>query len=211
MHTAFGHRFARGAVRPGTASGRMGALGPAVAAVASLLPAIERSYARSLAPRLRGRAVVGTVAAGLGVASGIVGRASGQGFDARGAAPAPVPARARVEEGGCADTRMRLRVAGVADAAERIAALLRVLPDTPATRAAPGRERGEGLGVAEGPEGEVWHFVRLDGEGRISCAHLRDPSLGHAAIAEAALAGETAEDATLLRLSFGLSPEGIDL
>ena len=213
MHTAFGHRFARGAVRPGAAmaSGPVASLGPAVEAVAAILPKIERGYARRLAPLLRGRAVVSTVPAGIGGASGIVGRASGQGFDARRASPVPVAARGQVEEGGCADTRMRLRLAGVADAAARIAALLRALPDARRSPVTPGRERGEGLGVAEAPEGEVWHFVRLDGEGRIAAAYGRDPSIGHAALAEAALAGEAAENATLLRLSFGLSPEGIDL
>lgn len=211
LHTAFGHRFARGAVRAGTASGDMRAIGPAAEAVAGLLPAIERGYGRRLAPRLRGRAVVGTVAAAAGGASGIVGRASGQGFDARRVSPAPAPVHGRVDEGGCADTRMRLRLAGVAEAASRIRELLRVLPGLTPSPAPLGRERGEGVGCAEGPEGEVWHFVRLDGEGRVASAYLRDPAIGHAALAEAALAGEAAENATLLRLSFGLSPEGFDL
>ncbi len=216
MGAAFGHRFGRGVVRAGGVGAGVGAarvrgIGAAAEAVAAALPSLARGYERRLAPRLRGRARVGTVEAGLAVASGIVGRASGQAFDVRRGLPTPVAAEARVEEGGCADTRMRLRLDAIAAAAARIIALLQALPEVGALTTPLGRERGEGLGAAEAPEGEVWHFVRLDAEGRIACAYLRDPSIGHAALAETALAGAPAEDATLLRLTFGLSPEGFDL
>lgn len=220
MGAAFGHRLARLVVRPGGVARALGAEGAAALADAAdslrrSLAGFARLQATSLAPVLEGLAVVDGERAVRFGASGIVGRAAGQGFDARRLHPqAGVPVEASVAEEGCAATRLRLRLRGIEEAAVRLVALLAVAPDGPA-RVELGRARGEGIGCAEAPEGEAWHFVRLDAEGRVASAFLRDPSLPHALLAADVLRStplaQGGPPAAALRLSFGIAIEGLDL
>ena len=69
---------------------------------------------------------------------------------------------------------------------------------------------GEGLGWANGPHGEIWHWLRLD-HGQIASAFLCDPAWIRWPLLEAAMAGAQVEDLPLIMASFGLSVSGMDL
>ncbi len=212
---AFGHRFAADLVVPGgivrdLSDERLDALAATSDTIASRLPALTALYeASGLARRLDGLGPVSPAQASGRAACGIVGRASGQAYDAR-RANAIVPVQSPSAEAGCADARMRLRLAGVGEAGARLRQLLEVLPAGP-IRVGLGQTTGEGLGLAEAPEGDLWHFVRLDPNGTVAAFFPRDPRVCHVALFEAACVGLEYEDIDLVRTSFGLSVEAIDL
>ena len=87
--------------------------------------------------------------------------------------------------------------------------LLEHLPDgeisTPLTASS-----GEGLGVAEAPRGDIWHWVRLDG-GMIAASFAADPGWRHWPLLEAALVGGTLEDMPLCLACFHCSVSAVDL
>lgn len=215
---AFGHRFGAGLVVPGGVTrapdeAALLALASAGDAIGRRLGDLARLYeARDgLATRVAGIGVVTPAEAAARAASGIVGRASGQVNDSRrGLALAPVELRS--SELGCADQRLRLRLAGIGEAGVRIRRLVEALEAGP-VRVGLGvlAAGGEGLGQAEAPEGEVWHFVRLAADGTVASWFPRDPSMAHLDLFEAACAGADVEDVAVIRASFGLASGGIDL
>jgi Ni,Fe-hydrogenase III large subunit len=146
-------------------------------------------------------------------AGGVVGRASGCGFDARrlpgqppyGALDVAVP----VLTEGDVDARLRLRLAEVEESARLLLVLLRGLPDGRLSVTLP-TGSGEGIGVAESFRGDVWHWLRLDG-GLIASAFLADPSWLHWPLLEAAVAGNIVADFPLINKSFNCSYSGVDL
>jgi hypothetical protein len=69
---------------------------------------------------------------------------------------------------------------------------------------------GEGLGLAEGPRGPVWHWLRLAG-GQIAGAFVVDAGWALQAPFAARLAGLAAEDAAIGQALFALPPSGIEL
>ena len=69
---------------------------------------------------------------------------------------------------------------------------------------------GEGIGSADGPGGEIWHWLRLD-YGQIASLFLCDPAWTHWPLLEAVMAGAQVEDLPLILASFGLSSSGMDL
>ena len=69
---------------------------------------------------------------------------------------------------------------------------------------------GEGIGLADGPGGEIWHWLRLD-YGQIASVFLCDPAWVHWPLLEAVMAGGQVEDLPLVLASFGLSSSGADL
>ena len=69
---------------------------------------------------------------------------------------------------------------------------------------------GEGIGCAESPRGDVWHWLRLD-HGQIAAGFARDPGWALWPVAESVLAGSRVEEADLVRCSFGLPSSGMDL
>ncbi len=211
---AFGHRLMMDAVTPGGVAvdlappGRAAILA-ALDALAADLPELRRLYDDNsgLVDRMVGSGVLTpALARGFG-AGGVVGRASGCGFDARrltGEAPS-IP----VLEDGDVDARLRLRLAELVEADRLLRALLPALPEGRLTAALP-TGSGEGIGVAESFRGDVWHWLRLDG-GLIASAFLADPSWLHWPLLEAAVAGNIVADFPLINKSFNCSYSGVDL
>ncbi len=69
---------------------------------------------------------------------------------------------------------------------------------------------GEGIGSADGPGGEIWHWLKLD-YGQIASVFLCDPAWTRWPLLEAVTAGAQVEDLPLILASFGLSSSGMDL
>jgi Ni,Fe-hydrogenase III large subunit len=107
------------------------------------------------------------------------------------------------------DARIRHRLPAIREAVRRARDLLVTLPDGAVSLPVP-PESGEGLGAADAPEGEIWHWLRLD-HGQIASAFLCDPAWTNWPRMEAALAGCQVEDVPWLIASFGLSSSGADL
>jgi Ni,Fe-hydrogenase III large subunit len=71
-------------------------------------------------------------------------------------------------------------------------------------------ESGEGVGHADGPHGEIWHWLKLD-HGQIASAFLLDPAWTRWAALETAASGSQLEELPRMMAEFGLSSSGLDL
>ncbi len=208
---AFGHRLMMDGVVPGgVAVDLTPAGGAAILAALRGLAGLGALYRGPLADRLAGlgRAAVADLAPG-----GVAGRAAGRPGDAR-VSPGYQPYdRARftvpVLAAGDADARAQTRVAEIAESAGLLEQLLGDLPPGPVSVALPS-SGGEGLGVAEGPLGDVWHWLRLDG-GMIAAAFAADPGWRLFPLAELALVGDGVGDTDLILRSFAASASAVDL
>ena len=216
----FGHRLMMDCVVPGGVAADIGPAGPAaiLAALDALggeLPALARALdpAGGLAGRLRGLGAVSPALAARFAAGGPVGRAAGRGFDARrrpgyppyaGLDPAPA-----VLAAGDAEARLHVRLAELHASAGLLRRLLADLPEGRLTLTLP-MATGEGIGVAEGCRGDVWHWLRLDG-GLVAACFARDPGWLHWPLLEAAMQGGEVADLPLCALSFNCSCSGVDL
>ncbi len=100
-------------------------------------------------------------------------------------------------------------LAAIARDAERARDILGALPEGAVFVPLPA-ESGEGLGRADGPSGEIWHWLRLD-HGQIASAFLCDPAWRNWPLLEASLTGAGLEDLPLAIAAFGLSVSGMDL
>ena len=69
---------------------------------------------------------------------------------------------------------------------------------------------GEGIGGAVGPDGPVWHWLRLEG-GQIGGAFLCDPGWTRWLACEQGLIGVDVADVGLVMAAMGVSAAGIDL
>ena len=218
--TAFGHRLMMDAVIPGGVasdmlSGGENAIGQALDAVAvgvARLRDLHETHA-GLIGRLRGTGRVSRAQAALLAAGGIVGRATGLTRDARGFpgyAPYDPPAAAALApRGGDAQAANLLRLVEIAGSIELLRSWLPWLPDGPISLILPVGS-GEGVGVVEGAQGDIWHWLRLEG-GLIAACFPRDPGWAHFPLLEAALAGGDVADVPLVRANFALSASGVDL
>ena len=210
---AIGHRLMMDCVVPGGVAADIAPGGPE--AIGAALGALDEVVAwqpqSRLADRLSGVGAVGRSKAQAAAASGPLGRSAGQGFDARLGTPPydelslTVPLLA----GGDAAACLRVRLAEIAESARLLRALLAALPDGAVSTPLP-IASGEGIGWAEAPGGDVWHWLRLD-HGQIATAFLRDPGWAHWPLLEAAAAGAAAEDLPLIQRSFALGSSGVDL
>ncbi|SDD76436.1 hydrogenase large subunit [Belnapia rosea] len=218
-NTAFGHRLMMDRVVPGGVSddlrpGGDAAIRAALAMVAAELPALEAVYDShaSLQDRMVGTGVITPALAMLFAAGGVVGRASGRGFDARrrpGYAPY-APAEAAVLTAGDVDARARIRLAEMHRSVALAKGLLESLP--PGELLVPLPQRGgEGLGLVEGFRGECLHWVALDDEGLVRAVFPRDPSWLHWPLLEAAIEGNIVADFPLINKSVNASYSGVDL
>ncbi len=215
--TAFGHRLMMDCVTPGglaidIVEGGAQVILRALGDISSPLSSIQRLHEGSgLAARLNGvgRAERAAVEA-LGV-GGVVGRASGRGFDARvfdGSHPGLAP-RQTMRHGGDAATRQLLRIREIEDSLRLISAALDQLPAAPMTVTLP-QISGEGIACAESIRGDIWHWVRLD-HGQIAGWFPRDPGWALWPLAEHVMHGAPADDAALIRTSFALPASAMDL
>ncbi|MGQ3673565.1 hydrogenase large subunit [Xanthobacter sp. TB0136] len=150
-------------------------------------------------------------------AGGFVGRASGRAFDARRALPyAPYDQfsfEVPVLEAGDVDARLRIRVLEVDESLALITRLLESLPQGPVEAPLPPTppEGAEGVALVESFRGDLLAYIRLDGEGRIARAHLRDASWFQWPLLEAAIEGNIVADFPLCNKSFNCSYSGHDL
>jgi Ni,Fe-hydrogenase III large subunit len=215
---AFGHRLMMDCVVPGglatdIAEGGGQAILRALGTVASDLALLRRLHERAaLSARLSGLGRADTAWAAAVGAGGVVGRASGRGFDVRTAfSPgyAALTPRLAIRREGDAAARQHLRLFEIGESLRLIGAMLEALRDGPVSVALP-QVSGEGVGCAESIRGDVWHWLRLD-HGQIAAAFPRDPGWALWPLAERALQGADAADAFLIRASFALPASGMDL
>jgi len=217
---AFGHRLMMDLVVPGGVAADLEPAGAAILraaldAVGAELPALIRVYddRSSLVDRMVGTGILSPVLAALHAAGGFVGRASGRAGDARlwpGYPPFDIlPPATLVLTEGDVDARVRIRLAELADSLRLLPLLLDGLPEGRLTVSLPPGS-GEGIGVAEGFRGDIWHWVRIDG-GLVAAAFPRDPSWLHWPLLEAAVSGNIVADFPLCNRSFNASYSGVDL
>ena len=191
---ALGHRLMMDLVRPGGVLTEVGAEGVAVldAALAAVPAVLARWPGGGVLP----------VAAALAYApGGVVGRASGR-MD-------PVHPAAPVAAGGDVAARMGLRLAGLAADVAAVRAGLAALPGG-GCLVVVSHEGTEGVGMAAGPQGAVWHWVRLAG-GVVSASFAADPGWLLLPALEAAAVGVRLRDLPGVAASFGLHLGGMEL
>ncbi len=222
----FGHRLMMDGIRPGGVAAPLSAAG--IAAIRALLETAGAALP-SLMALYDGTASLQDRTGGTGIAppdlvarfgcGGVVGRASGRAFDVRRTLPyAPYDQLAfavPVRPEGDVNARIWIRFREVEQSLALLAALLDRLPaEEPLSVDLPAMVDGgapEGLALVEGFRGDILAFVRLDGAGRIQCAHLRDPSWFQWPVLEAAIDGNIIADFPLCNKSFNCSYAGHDL
>jgi len=150
-------------------------------------------------------------------AGGHVGRACGRRFDSRRLPGYPPYDRLRfdvpVREEGDVDARVWIRILEIGESLKMIEQILAGLPAGPhrVEVVAAGRPGAEGVALTEAFRGDAFAWVRLDGDGRIARAHLRDASVFQWPLLEAAIAYNIVADFPLLNKSFNCSYSGHDL
>ena len=217
----FGHRLMMDRVVPGGVAADLDTAGIArlralIALVVPRWAQIFRIYDNkpSLLDRTISTGVVHTELAHRFAAGGHVGRASGRGLDVRrvpGYAPYDdLDFEVPVLVDGDVHSRVLVRFREVEAS---LALLTQVLDRLPAGEIAvpvPARA-GEGMALVESFRGDILAWVRLDGEGRVTRAHARDPSWFQWPLLEAAIEGNIVADFPLCNKSFNCSYSGHDL
>jgi Ni,Fe-hydrogenase III large subunit len=215
---AFGHRLMMDCVVPGGVAGDIAPGGPdairhTLSDLATELPELRRSYAGArVAGHLSGFGIVTPEQAMRFTAGGVIGRAAGQDGDVRrspgyapyGALDLSVPLLAA----GDAEARVRIRLMEIAESIRLVRALLDALPEG-AVSVPLSSDSGEGIGFAEGPRGDIWHWLRLD-HGQIASVFMRDPGWAHWPLLEVVTAGGVVKNLPLVQASFGLTSSGVD-
>lgn len=220
----FGHRFMMDCVIPGGVAIELDAAGGA-----ALLAQCERVEAEVTALRqiydghsgLQDRfigagCVTPELAAELGLC-GLVGRASGQAWDARaGLARGPyaqLGAGMATQQGGDVAARVAVRFDEIAESLRLLQGIVRNLPA--ASLAPPGKLAAAcaslGTGWVEGFRGAVFVALETDEQGTILRCHCHDPSWHNWPVLQHAIMGNIVPDFPLINKSFGLSYAGADL
>ncbi len=214
---AFGHRLLMDCVLPGgtavdLAPGGHAAVLDALDRIAKDEPDTRRSLdgmaVSTAAGGVAGPEILASFAPG-----GVLGRAAGRKDDARrvpGYPPyGPPPTVPSAPWDGDVEARLRLRLDEIRDSNVMLRRWLADLPPGPVNGGVPFAS-GEGLGVAEGPHGDVWHWLRLDA-GNIATSFVRDPRWLHWPLIEAACAGAALGDLPLIMRSFSPAASGLEL
>jgi Ni,Fe-hydrogenase III large subunit/Ni,Fe-hydrogenase III component G len=220
-NAAFGHRLMMDRIVPGgvavdLAADAAAGLQALVDEIRHRFPALVELYdnTASLQDRTVATGVLTPALARQFGAGGFVGRASGQGFDARRALTyAPydrLDFTAPVLQEGDVNARVWIRIREIEASLGLIEQILRQLPAGPVRVEGP-RRAGEGMAIVEGFRGDVLVWVRLDGDGRIERCHLRDPSWFQWPLLEAVIEGNIVADFPLCNKSFNCSYAGHDL
>lgn len=214
---AFGHRLMMDVAVPGGLAVDVAPEGEEVLrAAAAALGRDIAGLARLCEPLLRRLEGVAAVPAALAEAlapGGPAGRASGRDADLR-RAPGYRPYHDLVvspvrEAEGDAAARLLVWLAELRDSARMLRTVLADLPAGEIVAPLP-LATAEGFGWAEGPRGDVWTWLRLEG-GQIVGVFQRDPGWLHLPMLESAARGAAPEDWPVVRASFGLSHAGMDL
>ena len=222
-NTAFGHRMMRdclavgGMARDITAEGLV-SIHTLLGDIGRTLPRLKELYENtaSLQDRTVSTGIVKQELARQYAAGGYVGRASGRGFDARKAISyAPYDRlhfEVPVRQAGDVDARIWIRIEEIEQSCSLIRQILDHLPDGDiwAEPRLPGEAR-EGAGLVEGFRGDVFAWLRMNADGTIDRAHLRDPSWFQWPLLEAAIEGNIVADFPLCNKSFNCAYSGTDL
>ncbi len=217
---AFGHRLMMDRIIPGGVAADLSPRGQAelfalIGDIRAALPRLVAIYdnTASLQDRTVGTGILKADLARQFGAGGFVGRASGRAFDARRALPyAPyngMKFEVPVLHEGDVNARVWIRIREIEQSLTLLAALAN-LPDGALLVDVP-RRSGEGIALTEGFRGDVLAWVRLDEEGRVAAAHLRDPSWFQWPLLEAVIEGNIVADFPLCNKSFNCSYSGHDL
>ncbi len=218
---AFGHRLLMDLVIPGGLAVDVGddaapQILEALDAVEAEMPALVRICEdhASLQDRLVGTGTLAPALAARFAAGGVVGRASGRGFDARRALPhapyAGLAVATPVLAEGDVDARLRIRIAELRESLRLVRALIEDPPRGEVHKPLPPRG-GEAIAAVESFRGEVLTWMALDDGGLIRAVFPRDPSWLQWPLLEAAMEGNIVADFPLCNKSFNCSYSGVDL
>jgi Ni,Fe-hydrogenase III large subunit len=219
--SCFGHRLMMDCIVPGGVAVDLDAAGTAQLAelVRDLRPRLAelvRVYdsKSSLLDRMVLTGIVKTELVHRFGAGGYIGRASGNGHDARrnpGYPPySDLEFRVPVLTEGDVNARVQIRAQEAAASLDLVDQLLAAMPAGPLWVELPTRT-GEGMALIEGFRGEIMTWVRLAADGRIQRCHPRDPSWFQWPLLEAAVEGNIVADFPLCNKSFNCSYAGVDL
>ena len=186
---AFGHRYLMDCIVPGgiatePAAAIIGAMAGRCTQLQTLVSGLITVFEASetLEDRLMTTGRLTPDQAALQGAVGYVGKASGQGFDVRQAAPYPPYDALQVKiptyRAGDVAARARIRADEISISLDLIRELLLRLPagDLRAAWPATLPDTVEGIGMIEGWRGEIISYIKLDTGGRILRFYPRDPS-----------------------------------
>ncbi len=215
----FGHRLMMDGVVPGGVARDLSPAG--VALLAGLAHEIRAAFAplarlydmtASLQDRTVGTGILHPDLARQFAAGGYVGRASGRDFDARRTPGYPpyeqLAFTVPVLREGDVNARIMIRIREIGETLGLIEQILARLPEGPIC-AAWRQTRGEGMALVEGFRGDVFVWLRLEGETVARC-HLRDPSWFQWPLLEAAIKGNIIADFPLCNKSFNCAYAGHD-
>jgi Ni,Fe-hydrogenase III large subunit len=191
---AFGHRLLFDAICPGGVAAE-----PGTAALAGL----DRTLA-AMPPLRRDWPATGTLPIEAALAFGVpgpAGRAAGR--------PDPADPGAKLRSAGDLAARMALVAEAFEADCEAARTVLANVPAGPLCASLPLRD-AEGLGVAEGPLGPVWHWMRLAG-GHIEASFAAAPQWLLLPALERAAIGLGYDHLPAHLASFGFRPTGMDL
>jgi Ni,Fe-hydrogenase III large subunit len=219
---AFGHRLMMDLIVPGGVARDLSADG--AREIRAMLDEVMPRFAHVVrvydeTPSLQDRTCqTGILAGALArrwAAGGYVGRASGRDFDARrDLAYAPYAGRdlaVPVLEAGDVDARVWVRIREIESSCALLRAFLDDLPAGPviAPLSLPAAAC-EGIALTEAFRGDLLVWLRI-ADGRIAQGHVRDASVFHWPLLEAAIEGNIVADFPLCNKSFNCSYSGHDL
>jgi Ni,Fe-hydrogenase III large subunit len=208
-----------GGVSANIREGGRQAIAEAVASIRSAFPRLVEVYdeTNSLQDRVVGTGIVRPEWVQRFAAGGFVGRASGREFDARKwngyGLYGGLAFEAPVLDQGDVNARVWVRIREVEQSLELIDQLLTQVPSGPCRLdiESPTSSAGaEGASLVEGFRGDIFMWVRLDGQGRVAVCHFRDPSWFQWPLLEAAIEGNILADFPLCNKSFNCAYSGHD-
>ena len=221
--TAFGHRLVMDQIVPGGVARDLDldgirAIVGAVEFVAAGFPEIIRLYdaTPSLQDRTCTTGIVSRELAAQWGAGGYVGRASGRNFDARRdlAYPPYIDASLDVPgfTAGDVDARVWVRIREIEASIRMLRPWLAGLVEGPVrVDLPPITAPREGTAMVEAFRGDVFLWLRINGEGGVARCHVRDASWFQWPLLEAAIEGNIVADFPLCNKSFNCSYSGHDL
>jgi Ni,Fe-hydrogenase III large subunit len=222
-NVCFGHRLMMDRIVPGGVTSDLRADGMAqlhglLAEVRQVFPRLVELYdnTASLQDRTATSGILRTELARQFGAGGYVGRASNRAFDARKRPSYPpydqLDFEIVVHDAGDVNARVWVRIREVEQSLKLVEQILVRLPDGPilTTINTHDAKIGEGLGLVEGFRGDVFVWLRIEGD-RIARCHLRDPSWFQWPLLEAVIEGNIVADFPLCNKSFNCSYSGHDL
>lgn len=220
--SCFGHRLMMDCIVPGGTAVDLAPDGPGkirvlIDEIRARFPPLVNLYDKtaSLQDRTARTGILSAELASRFGAGGIVGRASGRGFDARKSLAYPPYDRLQfivpVLEEGDVNARVWIRIKEIDASLSLIEQMLDRLPKgdirSPVTAHGP----CEAIALTEAFRGDVLVWLRLGRDGHIDRCHLRDASWFQWPLLEAAIEGNIVADFPLCNKSFNCSYSGHDL